>query len=261
MLQALSSRETRDGAREVKYLVEAGVAAEILQWARPRLAADPHAGGASGDEYVTSTIYFDTEDFSVYRRLGSFRRSKYRVRRYGSSDVVFMERKLRTALLLSKRRTAVSIGDLGRFDDLARDPAWAAHWFGQRVIARRLAPVCQVAYRRHARVGPGPYGPMRLTFDTEIAAQPCTHFGFDPPDGRRVLAASTIVEMKYCVEMPALFLELVSTFRLAPATISKYRLSLEVLRDAGMRTGLGRQDLRSTLAGLSAAPLPPTGRA
>lgn len=253
MLQAVSSRETRDGAREVKYLVTPETGAAILEWVRPKLAPDPYAGGASGDEYLTTSLYFDTADYAVYRRRGSYRRSKYRIRRYGSSDVVFLERKLRTAMLLSKRRTAVPIADLARLEELSVDPSWVGHWFGQRIRARLLAPVSQVSYHRHARVGSAPYGPMRLTFDNDIAVQPCTHFGFDPPMGSRVLGSSMIVEMKYCVEMPAIFNELVMKFRLAPAAISKYRLSLEVLRDAGARTGLGREDLRAVLAGLPSA--------
>jgi hypothetical protein len=254
MLQGPTTRETRDGAREVKYLVTPQIGAEVLDWARTRLPPDPYAGGDSGDEYLTTSLYFDTADYAVYRRRGSYRRSKYRIRRYGSSDVVFLERKLRTATLLSKRRTAIPIADLAKLDALAGDPAWAGHWFDQRIRARLLAPVSQVAYLRHARVGSGQYGPMRLTFDNEMAVQPSSGFGFEPPKGSTVLGASMIVEMKYCVEMPSVFNEIVMKFRLAPAAISKYRLTLEVLRDAGARTGPRRDDLRAVLAGLPSAP-------
>jgi hypothetical protein len=256
MLQAVSTRETRDGAREIKYLVTPQLAGEILAWARPKLAADPYAGGASGDEYLTTTLYFDTDDFKVYQRRGSYRRSKYRIRRYGSSDVAFLERKLRTSMLLSKRRTSIPMADLARFDALVGRPDWPGYWFAQRIEMRRLAPVSQVSYHRHAMVGAGPFGPMRLTFDNEITAQPCTHFGFDSPAGVAVLPEATIIEMKYCVKMPALFADLVSTFNLAPAAVSKYRVSLEALRDTGVRTGLRRFDLREALAAAAAVVLP-----
>ena len=33
---------------------------------------------------MTSTLYFDTADYAVYRRHGSFRRAKHRIRRYGA---------------------------------------------------------------------------------------------------------------------------------------------------------------------------------
>ena len=105
MLQGTHARETRDGAREVKFLVPAATAARILAWARTRLIADPHAGGPTGDEYHTTTIYLDTDDRAVYQRRGSYGRSKYRIRRYGTAHLAWIERKLRTNTLLSKRRT------------------------------------------------------------------------------------------------------------------------------------------------------------
>lgn len=252
MLHTVSTRETRDGAKEIKFLVSQELAQDVLEWARPRLAADPYAGGESGDEYLTTTLYFDTGDFAVYQRRGSYRRSKYRIRRYGSSDVVFLERKLRTTELLSKRRTSMPLADLARFDHLLTDPTWAGTWFGQRLTARRLAPVSQVGYHRHARIGMGPFGAMRLTFDNAITAQPCTHFGFAPPAGVPVLTTASIIEMKYCVELPAVLAELVAVFKLVPASVSKYRLALEALRDAGVRTGPAHIDLRAALHGVPA---------
>jgi len=247
MLQAQHSRETRDRAREIKFLVTTETANQILEWARPLLGPDPYAGGDSGDEYLTSTLYFDTSDFAVYRRHGSYRRSKYRVRRYGQADVAFLERKLRTATLLSKRRTVVSLGELERLSEPVRDPAWPGFWFAERLAARRLSPVCQVAYHRHARVGSGPFGPMRLTFDNQIRAQPSATIGFAPPQSIPVLEAGTIVEMKFCMSMPPLFKELIATFGISPTAISKYRLSLEALRAADLRTGVDQKDLRTAL--------------
>lgn len=250
MLQAAHSRETRDRAREIKFLVTTDTANQILDWARPRLPPDPYAGGDSGDEYLTTTIYFDTSDFAVYRRRGSYRRSKYRVRRYGESDVTFLERKLRTATLLSKRRTFVSLAELDQLSLPVRDPTWPGFWFSERLAARRLAPVCQVAYHRHARVATGPFGPMRLTFDNLIVAQPSTAIRFDSPQGVPVLASGTIVEMKFCMSMPPVFKNLVAAFGVSPTAISKYRLSLEALRAAGLRTGAERTDLAAVLATL-----------
>lgn len=252
MRQETSTRESRDRAHEVKYLLPAEQAAEILNWIRSRLAPDPYAGGPTGDEYSITTLYFDTEDLAVYRRIGSHQRAKFRVRRYGSSDHAFVERKLRTGKILSKRRTAIPLGDLTRLAEEPVDASWDAAWFATRLALRHLAPVNQVSYRRHARVGTTPAGPIRLTFDTDLTAQPCTRFGFDPPEGQKVLTASTIVEMKFCVEMPPIFGELTSTFGIVPVPISKYRLALEALRDSGMRTGIQQYDLRAVMAALPA---------
>ena len=86
MLQGTSLSETREAAREVKFMVPLDVAARILEWSRSRLSPDPYAGGDAGDEYRTTSLYFDTEDLAVYHRRGSYRRSKYRVRRYGKVE-------------------------------------------------------------------------------------------------------------------------------------------------------------------------------
>jgi hypothetical protein len=233
MLQASSTRETRDAAREVKFLVTPDLAAEILTWARARLAADPYAsGGESGDQYLTTSLYFDTTDFAVYHRRGSYRRSKLRIRRYGSADVAFLERKLRTARLLSKRRTTIPIEELAWLGARSTPHAWAGRWFEERLEARRLTPVMQVSYRRSARVGQGVFGPMRLTFDEQIIAQPCDRFEFLPISGVPVVPANVIIEMKYCVEAPAVLRNLVEEFKLEPAGISKYRFSLDALAAA-----------------------------
>ena len=87
-------------------------ASRIRERARQLLLARPVGQRASADEYTTSTLYFDTTDFAVYGRRGSYRRAKYRIRRYGQSDMVFLERKLRTSDCLTKRRTTVRIEDL-----------------------------------------------------------------------------------------------------------------------------------------------------
>lgn len=238
MLQATSTRETRDSAREVKFLVSPDVAAAILEWSRSRLAADPYSGGESGDEYLTTSLYFDTDDFAVYRRRGSYKRSKLRIRRYGTADVVFLERKLRTARILCKRRTTVPIDDLRRLTSGTFDKTWGGHWFEKRVEARSLHPVCQVSYRRHARVGTGLYGPMRLTFDDQITALPCDDFRFSSETGVPVLTTQSIVEMKYRIEPPAVLKHLIEEFKLEPAGVSKYRMSMDALAAAGLRAHL-----------------------
>lgn len=230
MLQGAHFRETRTAAREIKFLVEAGHAAEVLRSAGTRLAPDPHGGGPSGGEYRTTTIYFDTGDGAVYQRRGSYGRSKLRIRRYGSADVAYLERKLRTSSLLSKRRTAIALGDLPQLEGTPDTPY---QWFRARLVARRLGPVCQVSYSRHALVGNGFYGPMRLTFDDDIRAQLTDSVAFSPGEGLRVLEGYVIIEMKFCVDTPGVLKEMVEHFRLSPAPVSKFRTAMTALTTAG----------------------------
>jgi hypothetical protein len=247
MLQTTDLRETRDAARELKFLVATDRSSALLDWARARLKPDPHAGGPNGDEYYTSTLYFDTADQAVYRRVGSYGRSKYRIRRYGDSGIVFLERKLRTRALLSKRRSVVPVAAL---PGLFPAPGTAPKWFAERVAMRRLLPTCQVSYRRHAYIGEGPYGLMRLTFDDQIRAQPNGTTMFASADGVPVNTGGVIIEMKFCVETPAVLKQFVEEFSLSPAPVSKYRLAVDTL---AKNHGAVPANLQRVAAALSAA--------
>jgi hypothetical protein len=238
----LEARETRDLASELKFAVDAPTAARIREWARARLASDPYAGGP-GEDYQTTTVYYDTQDLAVYHRRGSYGRSKFRIRRYNASDMAFLERKLRTSGVLSKRRTIVPVDDLVRLGAPTSDPDWHAYWFHQRVIMRKVHPVCQVSYRRMARVAMTDYGPIRLTLDVELMAQPVSGPAFVSGPGTPMRAGRQILEMKFRVEMPAVFRQLTEAFALRPERLSKYRLAVEAL---------GRAEVRSTVRGQKA---------
>ncbi len=225
------SREHRPFAAEVKFLLAPSEADAIRTWARGRLPPDPHGSGDAADHYRITSLYADTAAQDVFFRRGSFGRSKYRVRRYADSDMVFLERKLRTKNLLTKRRTLVPIGDLPLLesgpDSWPGD--WPGAWFGHRLAARRLAPVCQVAYDRIARLAPTPYGFARLTMDENLQAWPTGRREFQVGASQPVLAGKIILELKYRVGLPAVFKALVEEFGLQPAPVSKYRLSMAAL--------------------------------
>src|SRR5207253_742259 len=107
----LHIRETRDHAREIKFLVDSSVAPQVQEWMRANLGPDANGEGPFNDQYATSSLYFESDTFDVFHRRGSYGRSKYRIRRYGLSDVMFLERKFRTDRLLAKRRTIVLVTD------------------------------------------------------------------------------------------------------------------------------------------------------
>jgi VTC domain len=226
------SVETRAHASEIKFLVDPGLAAGIRAWARDRFAPDPHGSGQFGDEYRTTSLYFDTSALDVFHRRGSFGRSKHRIRRYGQDDVAFLERKLRTSRRLVKRRTAVSIDSLEWLDwtgDSEPRADWEGRWFARRLAARRLRAVCQVSYRRTARVVTTSLGEARLTCDDQVRARAVRDLAFGDGPGLPVLEGHTILEMKFRGGMPAAFRELVERFCLPRRAVSKYRLSAVAL--------------------------------
>lgn len=228
------SRDVRRHASEIKFLVDADAAERIRVWARALLRADPHGAGIHGDEYRTRSLYFDTADYDVFRRRGSFGRGKYRIRRYGDDETVFLERKMRQAAVLAKRRTRTSLETLTCLVQPSIDFTWAGNWFHRRLRARRLHPVCQVAYQRMARTFVRDGEVMRLTLDTDLRARVLRDVRFGRGVGVPLLAtlpvnADAILELKFTGAAPALFRQLVEDLALHPQPASKYRLAASTL--------------------------------
>jgi hypothetical protein len=223
-------RENREFASELKFVVNRALAEQIRDWARTRLSPDPNASDESIDAYHITSLYFDTSQFDAFHRRGSFGRSKYRIRRYGMSEAAFLERKLKTRGLLSKRRSVVKLDELNRLGGIKPERGWAGFWYHQRLLARRLLPVCRISYRRTARVAMTGYGPIRLTLDDDIRALGANRLVFDgDAEGRQLSETQIIIELKYRCEMPVLFKLLVEEFALNPQPISKYRLAAVAL--------------------------------
>ncbi|MBI5388186.1 MAG: polyphosphate polymerase domain-containing protein [Verrucomicrobia bacterium] len=234
MSPSTDMRENREFASEIKFLVRPALAAQIRDWARARLAPDPHAQCETGDAYPITSLYFDTARFDVFHRRGSFGRGKCRIRRYGASEVVFLERKLKTRGLLAKRRSLVTLDELERLAEAEVQRGWAGCWFHRRLLARSLKPVCQISYRRTARVAMTRRGPIRLTLDDDLRAVRVGGVRFGAQEGARLSEDRIILELKFRHEMPALFKYLVEEFALEAQPFSKYRL-------AAIKLGLARE--------------------
>jgi len=242
MSPSIDSRENREFASEVKFLVSPQLGEQVRQWARAHLQPDPYAGGETGDRYRISSLYFDTPEFDVFHRRGSFGRSKYRIRRYGDGEVVFLERKLKTRGLLTKRRSVIRLEELSRLSGEGRSD-WLGGWFQRRLVARNLGPVCQISYQRTARVAVTSFGPVRLTLDDSLTTSAANKIAFAATSGESILADRIILELKFRVAMPVMFKNLVEEFALTPEPFSKYRyaaacLGLAAILPGGHRTKL-----------------------
>jgi len=228
------ARETRPFASEVKFVVDAAVGTRIREWIRANLEPDPHGGGPFNDEYRTASLYFDTALGDVFHRRGSFGRSKYRVRRYGTVSFVFLERKLRRPGILVKRRTTVELETLDRLSHARSYPDWPGDWFHRRLLLRQVKPVCQVSYSRTARFARTSEGPVRLTLDEDVRVVPASTPRFSGVGGQPVVPGQMILELKYRQHVPAIFKRLVEEFALEPERASKYRLGMTTLAEAGL---------------------------
>jgi len=225
-------REARGSASELKFLLDPSLGEQVRDWARARLQPDPHGAGPSADEYLTSSLYFDTGEWDVFHRRGSFGKAKYRIRRYGGVDVVFLERKLRTSKMVVKRRTMMPIGVL---DDLEKrtepDRTWPGGWFHRRLIARGLRPVCVLSYQRMARGTVVDGFQARLTLDDRVRVVPVARAHFNGQVGLPVLEDQLILELKFRGHLPAVFRGLIGEFKLAASPASKYRFGMTALGD------------------------------
>jgi hypothetical protein len=213
---------------ELKFVVDTAVGQRIREWARHRLAADPHGSGPFGDEYRVSSVYFDTEARDVFHRRGSYGRSKYRIRRYEDDATAFVERKLRTGARLAKRRTSIDVAMLPFIAGTTLNGDGTA-WFRRRVALRGLRPVCQVSYSRVARMGDPAAGAARMTLDQGVRAFTSDAFTFEDRPGIVLLEGYAILELKYRGAIPTVFKEVVETFALTPRRWSKYRAAAAAL--------------------------------
>jgi hypothetical protein len=222
---------------EIKFLVDSARAQEIVDWAKSWLAVDPNVDTALDGAYEIHTLYLDTPDFDVYRRTESFRRRKFRARRYGRSAIVHLEQKTRSGDRVSKRRTPIPPSAFPVLTSRSAE-GLDGDWFRQRVLERGLVPAVRISYLRAAFVGADGEAAFRLTVDDRLDAAPETRFLLDSAAGGvRLLATERVLELKFQHAMPVRFKELVARFGLSPASFSKYRLAVEALGLA--RAGAG----------------------
>jgi hypothetical protein len=211
---------------ETKFLVPLEKANGILAWAREQLEPDPHGHGRYSDEYLVQGVYFDTPEFHVFRKIGSYGRAKFRVRRYGNADWLFLERKMKRGGIVRKRRSSIDLPALPEIKVLPE-----ASWYYRRLEHRKLAPTCYIQYARVARQKMTSEGLFRFTvdqslrYDTEVASTwPVT-------DGTPFLTEFAIVELKY-LHMPAIAKQVIEKFNLNPGPASKYRMALRASKHA-----------------------------
>lgn len=222
----------------MKFVVDAAVADTITDWARQHLSADPHAG-ENEDGYCVNSLYLDTPDFDTYRRRPGFHRRKFRLRRYGNESTIWLELKRKRNGLVRKRRVGVTEIEWSQQISQSFDPDWQGAWFRRRLEQRQLRPVCQVTYRRSARVGTSATGPIRLTIDQDLFASDAADWRVPsgPLFGESLLHGRRIVEFKFRDVLPANFRSLIQDLRLAPESFSKYRESVAACIPLSRLTG------------------------
>jgi len=243
---SLFRRELADApppaAYEIKFLLTEEQARLLEARVRGRLALDPHGESALAGAYRTTSLYTETSQFEVFRRIGDHGNTKFRVRRYGSTGPTFLERKDKTKDKVHKERVLVQSRDLRVLEGGQERDTWVGQWFQEGVAARRLAPICRIAYERIAFVGSTSSGAVRVTFDRKVRGEPADTWDIVPvASTSELLPGRVICEFKYRLALPQLFKEMIETLGLHPSPCSKYRQFVAAAglapRDADLNNG------------------------
>lgn len=210
-------------AYEIKFLLDEAKAREVEARLLTLLLPDPHGDPTLGGMYAITNVTCDAPGLPVFYRDAKVKDRKYRVRRYGAGDVVYLERKRSRKGRVSKRRVEAASEHLldiagGRADG-------AAHaWFVQEVRGMDLAPVSRVRYLRRALFGNTPDGAVRVTLDRSIRGSLARGWSMDQHGEERVLLDGLVVcEFKFHNAMPAVLKAVAAAMRLEPTGVSKYR--------------------------------------
>jgi len=231
VVECVKSPGLRTGvAFELKFELAREQVLRMKAWASRHLRPDPH--GDVGCYRVTS-VYCDTPEFDVFHRAAGYRRSKLRLRRYGTAPFVFLERKQRNGDKVSKRRVEVAPEELPRLASYmagAIPPAdWEAGWFLDKALKKRFAPVCRVGYDRTAFFGMAGSQGVRLTIDENVIGVPAQGWDAQPlSEGSALLPGSALLELKFQDSIPQLFRELLPELPVQTARVSKYRRCVQM---------------------------------
>ncbi|HWU89318.1 MAG TPA: polyphosphate polymerase domain-containing protein [Kofleriaceae bacterium] len=235
--------------REYKYLIDERLAERV------RRAIDgfcvPDANAPDG-RYLCDTLYLDTLDLGLYRATVENERVRYklRVRSYPQTPraPVFLEVKRRVDDVIVKSRARVAaeawpdLLETGDLERVAPDQRDDGARFLARYHARALVPQVLVRYERE------PYTSIvddyvRVTFDREIAMQPCPELTLRADDHWVPIDAGApspvVLELKFGSRAPRWMVHLVRALELPRLSFSKYARAIESMRRPVRRTARG----------------------
>ena len=118
-------------AYEVKFLLPADRADGVEEWARAGTFRRTRT--ATKGDTIRPRCTADTDGLDVYHRSPGFKRSKHRLRRYGESDLIFLERKKRKGDRVRKKRVEVPAEDLALLEAEGVSPDWAGAWYYEQL--------------------------------------------------------------------------------------------------------------------------------
>jgi hypothetical protein len=211
---------------ETKYLLLPDRVSEVVEWSESRLERDPH-GGSDGN-YQVSSLYFDSPDLAIFRLSQAGAVDKYRVRRYGTEDVLHLECKSKRQERTVKWRATIPAVELPRVEEARRSESWVGDWYAEALRTRSLRPVCHVSYSRRAWSGcvEGEY--LRVTLDQDLRCERAEGLAARPPGSGIQLLEGCVLEVKFTRSLPDAISRWTMELGIEPQRLSKYRRAVEV---------------------------------
>lgn len=218
--------KVRSEAKEVKFVVSDELAAELEGRIAGLFTRDPHC--VEGGGYSLASIYCDSPSWDVYYRRGRYRYCKYRIRRYGDTDVAHLERKVKKGYQVRKKRCELHLDLLPELSASDCRIGEGACKYRSHLSRQSMKPVCLIRYDRTAYFGALDNAPVRMTFDRSISGLQWAQWSFNSSSQCDLLIPGFVVcEFKFRGSMPNLLRDLVHQFSISPTGISKYRRCVE----------------------------------
>ncbi len=217
---------------EIKYLLTDDVYRKIRPILEDYMEVDAYS--RNGEFYTICNIYYDTDRHDLIRKSidKPAYKEKLRLRSYGvvrPGDKVYLEIKKKFDGKVNKRRTSMRLEEAYRYMLTREKPApksYMSHQVFREIdqLMNRypLKPKLYLSYDRNAYFGKEDNG-FRVTFDTNILTRR-EDLGLDIGIyGESLLPEGLwIMEAKAENALPLWFARLLSTYRIYPASFSKY---------------------------------------
>jgi len=227
-----------DYRHELKYYLGKKDAYILTQRLSSALPRDAHCGDSG---YAVASLYFDNMYLNAYYQKinGISERDKIRVRVYDDSKgLIRLEIKKKRESYVQKESAQIS---LEAYQSMVRgDTGFPPEWIDRKNPALNqymavantgmLKPVVIVDYRRQVFVGPGD---LRVSFDEglRLAADSVDLFAANKGYLSVLPEDTVIMEVKYASFLPAYVDALLSGVRVQRASVSKYTLCVDKLKE------------------------------
>ncbi len=254
---ALASCSSVANAFELKCVLSEQTATRLVEFLGDSLQVDPFASSAPQGRYHITTLSTDTSELNCFHRVAGYARRKYRIRRYGNEEIVYLERKTRRGSRVQKIRSVIPGSELTRLGQaVGSDGAdvfhsancfcepsdsvksespgeWAGAAYQSQLERRALKPACLMTYERQAWFGQSENGAVRFTLDRNLQGQLTSNWTLDVSESTiltNIISDDEVIcEFKFRGSLPKIFKAAIQEISLDPGGFSKYRNCMSVL--------------------------------